>query len=67
MEEKSVISNMVFCNKCGMGNPNLNKFCYECGNSLLAATCSYCSQVNPHYAKFCGSCGRKLKAKEYDR
>jgi predicted amidophosphoribosyltransferase len=64
MDEKNVAPNIVYCNRCGMGNPSINKFCYECGNSLLSATCSYCSQANPHYAKFCSSCGRKLKTKE---
>ncbi len=61
MEEKHAALNIVYCTKCGMGNPTANKFCFGCGNSLLSMTCSYCSQVNPHYAKFCGSCGRKLK------
>ena len=64
MEEKNVAPNFVYCNRCGMGNPSVNRFCYGCGNSLLSATCSYCSQVNPHYAKFCGSCGHKLGAKK---
>jgi hypothetical protein len=64
MEEKNVAPSIVYCNKCGMGNPSANKFCYSCGNSLLSIACSFCSQSNPHYAKFCGSCGRKLKTKE---
>ena len=64
MEEKRAVPNIVYCNKCGIGNPSTNKFCYDCGNSLLTTACSYCSQVNPHYAKFCGSCGRKLTAKK---
>jgi predicted amidophosphoribosyltransferase len=64
MEEKNVAPSIVYCNKCGMGNPSTNKFCYSCGNSLLSTACSFCSQTNPHYAKFCGSCGRRLKTKE---
>ncbi|WP_455286341.1 double zinc ribbon domain-containing protein [[Eubacterium] cellulosolvens] len=61
MEEKRIAPNVVYCDKCGMGNPAGNKFCYDCGGSLHSLACSFCSQNNPHYAKFCGSCGRKLK------
>ncbi|MGP8069206.1 MAG: double zinc ribbon domain-containing protein [Candidatus Bathyarchaeia archaeon] len=52
----------VFCDKCGMGNPTTNKYCWGCGKSLSTSTCSYCSTVNPHYAEFCGACGRELAA-----
>jgi protein phosphatase len=63
MDEKKVAPNTVYCNKCGLGNPNANKFCFDCGNSLLSSACSYCGQANPHFANFCGSCGHKLKTK----
>jgi len=55
---------VVYCGKCGMPNPERNKFCYGCGASLFTITCSYCSTVNPAYAQFCGTCGRELRERK---
>jgi predicted amidophosphoribosyltransferase len=52
---------MVFCNKCGKPSPSRNRYCYDCGASLLAITCSFCSSVNPHFAHYCGACGKQLQ------
>jgi len=64
MKDARVAPTIVYCGKCGMGNPAANRFCYDCGSSLFSIACPFCSQENPHYAKFCGSCGRKLAAQE---
>ena len=63
MKEKNVAPSIVYCNKCGMGNPSTNKFCYGCGNSLLSAACAFCSQANPHYAKFWAHVDASLRPK----
>lgn len=52
------------CNRCGMSNPLLTKYCFQCGQPLRAAeesiNCSKCSTVNVGSAKFCKTCGTLL-------
>ncbi|MCH8884163.1 MAG: AAA family ATPase, partial [SAR324 cluster bacterium] len=47
------------CPNCGRANPEGQKFCGECGNSL-ATLCPQCNSSNPPGQKFCGQCGHTL-------
>lgn len=49
------------CPKCQTENPDLRKFCRECGNKL-GLICPRCSLENAAGDKYCGSCGRDLRA-----
>jgi membrane protease subunit (stomatin/prohibitin family) len=56
---------MVLCPKCGFQNPQVSKFCGNCGATLQAAggiTCPKCKAPNQAGAKFCASCGSPLQA-----
>jgi len=47
------------CSKCGADNPDLQKFCGECGTPL-AGICTSCGATNPPGQRFCGECGSSL-------
>ena len=47
------------CPKCQFDNPEMFKFCGQCGSPVERA-CAVCSQVNPPSFRFCGSCGSSL-------
>ena len=52
------------CSKCGAKNPAGQKFCGECGNTIVVGTvCPNCSKINAPGQKFCGDCGAKLVKK----
>ena len=62
---------MVVCPKCGFQNPQISKFCNNCGTTLqqpgqaqAAATvnCPKCGTANPTTAKFCVNCGNPMLA-----
>ncbi len=55
---------MVSCPKCGFQNPQVAKFCGNCGTPLQVAgqSCPKCGTVNPAGAKFCMNCGGPLQA-----
>jgi class 3 adenylate cyclase len=47
------------CPKCHTDNPDIKKFCRECGAKLLII-CPQCGKENLPRDKFCGECGHKL-------
>jgi class 3 adenylate cyclase/tetratricopeptide (TPR) repeat protein len=47
------------CPNCQTQNPDIRKFCRECGNKL-SLPCPQCSFENIPGDKFCGECGRSL-------
>lgn len=52
------------CPECGIGNPDLARYCGGCGASLSATVaCSDCGTRNPRGQKFCNGCGRGLEAR----
>lgn len=52
------------CPACGAKNPEGQKFCGECGASMVVGiVCPSCGKVNPEGQKFCGDCGAKLAKK----
>lgn len=52
------------CPSCGSTNPAGQKFCGNCGNSMVSGvTCPGCGSLNPVGQKFCGECGAKLSNK----
>jgi class 3 adenylate cyclase/tetratricopeptide (TPR) repeat protein len=53
------MAEMFSCPACGHGNDGDQRFCTNCGTSLLQ-TCPNCSATNLPGAKFCGNCGNAL-------
>ncbi len=52
------------CPHCGAKNPVGQKFCGECGQSVVVGiVCPSCGKVNEKGQKFCGDCGTKLAKK----
>jgi class 3 adenylate cyclase/predicted ATPase len=49
----------MICNACGTQNPPGQKFCGECGATLVSG-CPACGRENPPGQKFCGDCGTLL-------
>ena len=47
------------CPKCSTSNPDLRKFCRECG-ALIVTYCPQCGFSNTPNDKFCGGCGINL-------
>jgi len=47
------------CPKCQTDNPDIRKFCRECGAKLLII-CPQCGKENLPRDKFCGECGHNL-------
>jgi membrane protease subunit (stomatin/prohibitin family) len=55
---------VVVCPQCGAQNPAGNKFCGNCGGSLIppkTVKCPHCGAEVPETNKFCGNCGKPLK------
>ena len=48
---------MLLCPRCQFENPNLNKFCQQCGNSLTYKPCHQCGAQVAVSAKECQNCG----------
>jgi membrane protease subunit (stomatin/prohibitin family) len=63
MQPESTPQRVVICPNCGAQNPEGNKFCAQCGNSLQpkGAKCPNCGADNPSTNKFCGNCGKPMK------
>ncbi|MDQ1280109.1 MAG: hypothetical protein QG670_1371 [Thermoproteota archaeon] len=58
---------VVICSKCGSQNRVGQKFCGNCGTSLMPARtikCPNCQADNPETMKFCGNCGKLLQSVE---
>jgi membrane protease subunit (stomatin/prohibitin family) len=54
----------VTCPKCGIDTPQNSRFCYKCGNPMVAANaCPDCGADLPLEANFCSACGKKLGEK----
>ncbi len=54
----------VTCPHCNAKNPNGQKFCGDCGKSIVVGIiCPSCGKVNATGQKFCGDCGAKLLKK----
>ncbi len=52
------------CPHCGAKNPAGQKFCGECGQSVVVGiVCPNCGKVNGKEQKFCGDCGTRLSKK----
>jgi len=47
------------CAKCHFDNPEMRKFCRECGEKLILL-CPKCNSENIPGDKFCGECGHNL-------
>lgn len=57
-------STEAVCPHCGAKNPAGQKFCGECGKSIVVGiVCPNCGKVNATGQKFCGDCGTKLSKK----
>lgn len=54
------------CPACGHGNDGDQRFCTNCGTSLLQ-TCPTCSATNLPGARFCGNCGNALAGAATER
>ena len=48
---------MILCPRCQFENPNLNKFCQQCGNSLTYKPCHQCGAEVAVSAALCQNCG----------
>lgn len=54
----------VTCPKCGIDTPQNSRFCYKCGNAMVAYNrCPDCGTDLPLEAAFCFACGKKLGEK----
>ena len=49
--------NMLICSQCEFENPKANKFCQNCGVSLLYKVCCQCQRDIPIDAETCSACG----------
>lgn len=57
-------STEITCPHCGAKNPAGQKFCGDCGKSIVVGiVCPSCGKVNVTGQKFCGDCGTKLSKK----
>ena len=57
-------SNENVCPHCNAKNPAGQKFCGECGKSIVVGNvCPNCGKINPTSQKFCGECGTSLSKK----
>ena len=48
---------MLLCPRCQFENPDQNKFCQQCGNSLIYKPCPQCDAQVAVSAKECQNCG----------
>ncbi len=49
------------CPHCNASNPAGQKFCGECGKTMVVGNlCPHCGSVQPLGQKFCGECGKKI-------
>ncbi len=54
----------VACPKCHTETPEQSRYCYRCGNQMIAQNvCPSCNEPLPSEASFCMHCGKKLDAK----
>jgi class 3 adenylate cyclase/tetratricopeptide (TPR) repeat protein len=48
------------CPGCAASNPDGNRFCGQCGTTLVVTGCAACGAANPEGQRFCGQCGSAL-------
>ncbi|NJM61202.1 MAG: zinc-ribbon domain-containing protein [Oscillatoriales cyanobacterium RU_3_3] len=48
---------MLLCPRCQFENPDRNKFCQQCGISLIYKACHQCGTQVAFSAKECHNCG----------
>jgi serine/threonine protein phosphatase PrpC len=48
---------MLVCPQCEFENPDSNKFCQQCGTSLLEVACPACGSSVPFGVELCPTCG----------
>jgi class 3 adenylate cyclase/tetratricopeptide (TPR) repeat protein len=60
------VAELFNCPACGRENDADQRFCTNCGESLLQV-CPTCSATNMPGAKFCGNCGNALAEGESER
>lgn len=48
---------MLVCPQCQFHNADVNKFCQQCGTSLIAKTCAGCDCSVPFECTHCPACG----------
>ncbi len=48
---------MLICPQCNFENPNTNRFCQNCGDSLTHRVCPECSADVALDAQYCDNCG----------
>lgn len=49
------------CQKCGLNNPELSKYCRKCGSLMeIQLQCGVCGSDNSRDSVFCIECGEKL-------
>ncbi len=57
-------TNEADCPHCGAKNPAGQKFCGECGQTMIVGIpCPSCGKINGQGQKFCGDCGARLAKK----
>ncbi len=56
-ELPSSLTPMLLCPHCQFENPNQNKFCQQCGNSLIYKSCHQCGTQVAVSAALCQNCG----------
>ena len=53
----------VTCPKCHTDTPEQSRYCYRCGNQMVAQNvCPSCNEALPTEASFCLHCGTRLDA-----
>jgi membrane protease subunit (stomatin/prohibitin family) len=62
MQPESTPQRVIICQSCSAQNPEGNKFCAQCGNSLQpkGVKCPNCGTENPQLNKFCSNCGKSM-------
>jgi len=54
----------VTCPKCGIDTPQNSRYCYKCGNPMIASDrCPECGTDLADNANFCSSCGKSVREK----
>lgn len=54
---------MAECVKCGFSNPDLARFCSDCGLEASEVECFSCHTQNSPGSRFCNACGQPLAGK----
>ena len=56
------------CSKCGIQNPDSNKFCCQCGTKLeVNNKCPKCGTTFPSEGIFCPECGTRVRVESIEK